>query len=172
MKDYKYHNLSTQIIENYQDRFSYINEYVRKHKEKTKQKNNNYLPPLLNFGTFIRDDQEMQDNNFFKWHILDCAIRETSENKLTIHDIEKEKEVFDKLKEHFATMGSFKSPSKMSLTKQESSKLDIKFAEYITKVQNRDIMIYIMECLINDQYYEALTSSTAIIDIVRFFDFT
>lgn len=66
-------------------------------------------------------------------------------------------------------MGSFKSPSKLSLTKQDSSKLDLKFAEYITKVQYREILIFIMESLLVDKYSDALTSSTAIIDIVNFF---
>ena len=167
LKDYQFLNLSTQVIENYQERFSFINEFVRKHKEKVKLNSNNYLPPLLNFGTYIRDDQDMQDNNF-KWHILDCALREASQNRITIHDLEKEKTISDKLKEHFSTMSTFKSPAKLFLTKQESQKLDLKFAEFINKVQNRDILIYIMERLLEDKYSDALLASTTIIDIVYF----
>lgn len=159
--------MSNQVVENYQERFSYINEFVRKHKEKVKQNNNNYLPPLLNFGTFIRDDQDMQDNNF-KWHILDCALREASQNKTTIHDLEKEKHIVEKLKEHFSTMSTFKSPSKILLTKQDASKLDMKFAEYINRVQYREVLIYTMECLIEDRCTDALNASTAIIDLVIF----
>jgi len=166
LKDFQFHNISNQIIENYQERFSYINEFVRKHKDKVKANNNNYLPPLLNFGTYVRDDQDMQDNNF-KWHILDCALREASQGRITIHELEKEKNVMDKLKEHFSTMGSFKIPSKLFLTKQESSKLDIKFAEYINKVQNREVLIYVMENLLEDKYSDALLASSTIIDIVH-----
>ena len=166
LKDFQFQNISTQIVENYQERFSYINEFVRKHKEKVKANNNNYLPPLMNFGAYVRDDSFMQDNNF-KWHILDCALREASQGRITIHELEKEKNISDKLKEHFATMGSFKIPSKLFLTKQESSKLDMKFAEYINKVQNREVLIFVMEKLLEDKYNEALMASCTIIDVVR-----
>jgi len=57
------------------------------------------------------------------------------------------------------------------LTNQESAKLDMKFAEYINKVQHRDVLIYIMENLLEDKYSIALMASPTIIDIVFFLYF-
>lgn len=154
---------ASQIIENYNDRFVFANEYVRKHKEKLKT-NPNYCSPLLNFGVYLRDDLEIQDN-IFKWHLLDCALREMTNNKITIHDMKSQIALESKLNELFSYMTSFKRPLKIIMNQQEISKLEMKFSEYISKLQMRESIIYIMNLIcenkINESYhltYELITT--------------
>ena len=57
--------MGDEIVENYQERFTYINEYVRKFLEKHNNKDN-MIPPLKNFSIYMRFDLE-QPNDLLKW---------------------------------------------------------------------------------------------------------
>lgn len=153
LNEYQFVSVAYQIIDNYQERFTFVNEYVRKYKEKNKTNQNNSC--ILNFGVFLKNDDSLPENQY-KVHLLDCSIRECTSNRLTLHELEKENVLAEKLKELFSSMNSFKSPSKIILSQSEISKLELKFSEYIFQVQNREFVIIILTLANADNFEETI----------------
>ena len=83
------------VIEEYELRFTHVNEISRKFKENQFQTNvNNYPPPIVNFGVFLKLSEELPEE-FFKWHILDISIQKASDNKENLMSIQNKKYNFN-----------------------------------------------------------------------------
>lgn len=140
------------IIENYQERFTFVNEFTRL--SSSKERNRYGSPALLNFGVFLKNDSNSNED-FLKWHLLDCSLREISKDEITINSLEQKHFLTDKLRNAFNNM-IYKKPSKLLPNREENRTSEIKFGDYHMQVLIRRMCIDSLELIVEGKCEDGL----------------
>lgn len=151
-EDFKYISMVADIIENYQDRFTFVNEFSRLYN--SKERNKYGCPSLLNFGIFLKIDVSANDD-FLKWHLLDCSLRQISKEQININNLEQFNFLTDKLRNAFNNM-IYKKPSKLIPNREENRTSEIKFGEYHMQVLIRKMCIDSLDLILEGKCEDGL----------------
>ena len=124
------------------------------------------MPPLTNFGVYLRYITDEAQDNYYKWNILDCSLKECTQNKVNLMNLAYEPQLQNNLKELFSLMGQFKAPSKILLNSAEFNTLDIKGSDYHTKRHSVETVIYALRNTVEENLMDVLSAIDLLLDEV------
>lgn len=133
------------VINNYQDRFTYINQFNRNQQSKKR-------PLLCNFASFSRQSPENPPNEQFKLHLLDMALQQASGKQIKLEDLAKNKLLTNKLEVQFSAMPPQKAPSSIASNQFNMQNLLGLMQTYQNKILLANAVIVAIDKIIKEEY--------------------
>lgn len=145
LEEYKINTISDMVINNYQDRFTYINQFNRNQQSKKR-------PLLCNFASFSRQSPENPPNEQFKLHLLDMALQQASGKQIKLEDLAKNKLLTNKLEVQFSAMPPQKAPSSIASNQFNMQNLLGLMQTYQNKILLANAVIVAIDKIIKEEY--------------------
>ncbi|CAD8046901.1 unnamed protein product [Paramecium sonneborni] len=136
-----------EVFQQYLTRMNKVQQLIQK-------KNSIQLPHLNNFATFLIYTQKKIDD-FVKWQILDCSIRDVTGQ--SISDIKNMNAFAQKLSVLLQNQPQ-KAPTQLTVSKKDMQIMQIRLTEYVQYQQCTKVLTYSLECILQDKQLLALNA--------------
>ncbi|KAL4510751.1 hypothetical protein ABPG72_004905 [Tetrahymena utriculariae] len=146
------------IIREYDKRFTFIEQYIRKLNRMAIDKK---FPCLLNFGGYLYYQSLL---NYFQLHLLDTSLKVQISPSYGLYDLLNDQKLLLKLKEQIRNLYQNRGFN-LNYSKKEVQFIEMKFAEYIQNVKCCTISCISLESALNQDWESSLIAIYKLIKI-------
>ncbi|EAS07365.3 ubiquitin carboxy-terminal hydrolase (macronuclear) [Tetrahymena thermophila SB210] len=158
LEEYHLAQQASLIIREYDKRFTFIEQYIRKFNKMSIDKK---FPCLINFGGFLYYQGLL---NYFQLHLLDTSLKAQISPSYGLHDLLNDQKLLLKLKEQIRNLYQNRGFN-LNYSNKEIQFIEMKFAEYIQNVKCCIISCIIMESALNQDWENSLIAIYKLIKI-------